>query len=106
MTRMLLAPLLVMLLATPVLSAPKRVAISIDNLRFSPATVEVAVGDTIVWTNNDDREHTVTADTGAFNSGRIKPGRTYTWTADKPGKHAYGSDPFPRARGTVIVGRP
>jgi plastocyanin len=100
---MLLAPLLVTLLATPVLSAPKRVAVSIDNLRFSPAAIEVEVGDTIVWTNNDDREHTVTADTGAFNSGRIKPGRTYTWTVDKPGKHAYGSDPFPRARGTVTV---
>jgi plastocyanin len=97
----LLAPLTLLLVAAA--PAPKRVAVTIDNLKYAPQEVTVDVGDTVVWTNNDDREHTVTADDGAFSSGKLKPGKSFTWTAKLPGKHAYGSDPFPRARGVVIV---
>src|SRR4051812_26270723 len=92
-----------LLVAATAHAAPRRVAVTIDNLRYSPPEVTVDVGDTVVWTNNDDREHTVTADDAAFSSGRLKPGRSFAWTANAPGKHAYGSDPFPRARGVVVV---
>ena len=99
----ILAPLALLLAAAAAHAAPKRVTVTIDNLRYAPQEVTVDVGDTVVWTNNDDREHTVTADDGAFSSGRLKPGGTFTWTASAPGRHQYGSDPFPRARGVVLV---
>src|SRR5690349_18557613 len=93
----ILTPLALLLVAAA--PAGKRVAVTIDNLRYAPQEVTVDVGDTVVWTNNDDREHTVTADDGTFSSGRLKPRTSFTWTAKAPGKHPYGSDPFPRARG-------
>ncbi|QOV90706.1 cupredoxin domain-containing protein [Humisphaera borealis] len=82
-----------------------RVNVSISGLKYSPGTVEVKVGDTVTWTNNDDREHTVTADDGSFESGTLKKGRTFSKTFSKPGSYAYGSDPSPRTRGVVVVAK-
>jgi plastocyanin len=84
-------------------AAGKKVAVAIENLKYRPATVEVEVGDTVVWTNNDDRDHTVTADDGSFDSGRLRAGKSFSKTFDKPGKFGYGSDPSPRTKGTVVV---
>ena len=81
----------------------KKVTVTIDNLKYRPATVEVAVGDTVTWTNNDDREHTVTADDGSFDSGKLRTGKSFSKTFDKPGKYPYGSDPSPRTKGVVVV---
>lgn len=38
-------------------------AVTAENFVFSPATVEVAVGATVTWTNADAATHTVTAGT-------------------------------------------
>ncbi|HYE20606.1 MAG TPA: cupredoxin domain-containing protein [Tepidisphaeraceae bacterium] len=70
---------------------------------FTPARVTVRAGDTIVWSNADDRDHTVTAASGAFDSGTIRPGGTFAWRATKPGDYAYGCSLRPRMRGVVSV---
>jgi plastocyanin len=87
----------------PLRADGKKVAVAIDDLKFRPATVEVSVGDTVTWTNNDDREHTVTADDGSFDSGKLRTGKSFSRTFDKPGKYPYGSDPSPRTKGVVVV---
>ena len=87
----------------PALGAGKKVTVSIENLKFRPTPVEVEVGDTVVWTNNDEREHSVTADDGAFDSGKLRNGKTFSKTFDKAGKYAYSSDPSPRTKGVVVV---
>jgi plastocyanin len=89
--------------ALPASAAGKKVTVTIDGLKYSPATVEVEVGDTVVWVNNDDRQHTVTAEDGSFDSGALRSGKSYSKTFDKPGRHAYGSDPSPRTKGVVVV---
>ena len=38
------------------------VGVSIANFAFSPATLDVRVGTTVTWTNNDPTPHTVTCD--------------------------------------------
>src|SRR5690606_28972317 len=81
----------------------KKVNVAISGLKFSPASVEVSVGDTVVWTNNDDREHTVTADDGSFDSGKLKKGKSFSHKFGKAGKFGYSSDPSPRTKGTVTV---
>ena len=43
-------------------------------MQFTPASINVKVGDTVVWTNNDDRDHTVVADDGSFKSGNLGRG--------------------------------
>ena len=101
---LLAVPLALLLAAAPLASAAgKKVTVSIEGLKCRPATVEVEVGDTVVWTNNDDRQHTVTADDGSFNSGPLRSGKSFSQTFDKPGKYAYGSDPSPRTKGVVVV---
>src|SRR5690349_16981618 len=44
-----------------------------DNL-FAPKTITVKVGDTVMWTDQGQNEHTVTADDGSFDSGDLKTG--------------------------------
>jgi plastocyanin len=55
---------------------------------FSPASLTVAVGDTVTWTNVDDSPHTVTA-TGAFDSGNLNGGQTFSHTFDAVGTFTY-----------------
>lgn len=78
-----------------------KVEISIKNLRYTPDSVTVQVGQKIVWKNDDDRDHTVTGE--KFKSGNLSPGDTFEKTFDKPGKYAYGCRYHPRMKGTITV---
>lgn len=95
--------LLLLLAALPASAAGKKVTVTIEGLKCNPASVEVEVGDTVVWVNKDDRQHSVTADDGSFDSGALRPGKSFSKTFDKPGTFTYGSDPSPRTKGTVVV---
>src|ERR1043165_1921978 len=44
-------------------SAASGTSIVIDTFMFSPKTLHVKVGDTVMWTNHDDILHTVTSGT-------------------------------------------
>jgi len=35
---------------------------------FTPAMLSIKVGTEVIWTNDSDAPHTVTSDTGAFNT--------------------------------------
>src|SRR5438876_39633 len=41
-------------------------AVGITDFKFSPATITVTVGSTVVWTNNDSVQHDITFDGGAI----------------------------------------
>ena len=59
--------------------------VTIVDFAFEPSTIEVSAGATVSWTNTGQVVHTVTADNGAFNSGKMSPGATVTGTFDTPG---------------------
>src|SRR5438105_2248081 len=53
-------------------------SVSIQNMAFSPASITVAINTPVAWTNNDNVAHTVTSNTGLFNSGNISAGGGYS----------------------------
>ncbi|HEV8272334.1 MAG TPA: cupredoxin domain-containing protein [Chitinophagaceae bacterium] len=63
--------------------------ISIQNSAFTPAEVTVMVGGSILWINNDNTVHTVTADDGSFDSGDLQPSASVGFTFNTVGPHPY-----------------
>ncbi|HEX9342970.1 MAG TPA: plastocyanin/azurin family copper-binding protein, partial [Actinomycetota bacterium] len=55
-------------------------AVTMAGLAFKPGTVVVKRGTTVVFHNDDQAPHTVTADSGAFDSGVLEPGATFSIT--------------------------
>ncbi len=70
---------------------------------FSPASLTVSVGDTVTWLNTDSMTHTVTSDTGAFDSGLLSPGDRWSYTFTQAGTYAYHCTPHPQMTGTIVV---
>ena len=59
-----------------------------DNV-FQPASVTIAAGDTVVWTQPGTRVHNVTADDGSFSSGNLAAGGTFSRAFASPGTFRY-----------------
>lgn len=80
-------------------------AVNSTALYYSPDNITVVIGvnNTVTWTNNDDVTHTVTADNGAFDSGYLNQGQTWTYTFTTSGVYAYHCSIHPWMTGTVIV---
>jgi plastocyanin len=77
--------------------------VSIKNFAFDPANATVAPGTTVTWVNNDQVPHTATANDGAFDSGTLQPGQSYSFAFDKPGTYAYHCNIHPYMTATVTV---
>lgn len=63
--------------------------VSIQDFEFSQAQITVEAGTTVRWVNQGDAPHTVTADDGSFDSGRLQPGESFSHTFQNPGTVAY-----------------
>jgi len=63
----------------------------------------VLVGDTIVWTNKDMVPHTVTDTNGAFDSGELAPGKSWSLVAKKPGAYRYLCSLHPNMQAALTV---
>jgi plastocyanin len=81
------------------------VPVSIGFDAVAPQHLDVLIGDTVTWTNDSVRTHTVTADDGAFDSGRIVPTATYSRTFSTLGDAPYHCIIHPFIRGDVQVNR-
>jgi len=68
-------------------------AVEIKNFAFNPANLQIAVGTTVTWTNNDSVGHTVTADNGTFDSGTLRQGDKFSFTFNEAGTFAYYCKP-------------
>ena len=89
----------------PRASAQGVVDVTIQNYAFSPSSITVVIGvnDTVTWTNMDSVVHTVTAGGGAFDSGDLAPGQSFTQTFTTPGTYAYHCSIHTYMQGTVTV---
>jgi Cupredoxin-like domain len=61
------------------------------------------VGQSVRWTNQDGAAHTVTADDGAFDSGSLAGGKSFSFAFDRVGTYAYHCNIHPGMKGTVTV---
>ena len=70
-------------------SRPVTHTVTIDGSQFSPASLTVKPGDTVLWVNEDILAHTATAADGAFDSKVIQPGKSWKYVARKKGDFSY-----------------
>jgi plastocyanin len=78
-------------------------AVGIKNFAFSPATITVTAGSTVVWTNDDSIQHDVTFDGGSIVSSVLNHNDTFSHTFPTAGTYHYICSIHPFMHGTVIV---
>ena len=91
-------------------------ASTLTDTAYSPNPIEITVGQTVVWTNDDSAFHTVTSGTAGaadvgkeFDSGLTGPaaltskGKIFEHTFDIAGEYPYFCTLHPAMVGTVIV---
>ena len=78
-------------------------AVHIKNFAFSPATITVKAGSTVVWTNDDGIQHDVTFDGGGIVSTALNHNDTFSHTFLAAGTYHYICSIHPFMHGTVIV---
>ena len=80
------------------------VTIKMQNIQFSPKDTTVKVGQKVTWTNDDNTDHNVTADSGAdFKSKDFGNGATFEFTPDKAGTIKYVCTIHPGMTATLTV---
>jgi predicted lipoprotein with Yx(FWY)xxD motif/plastocyanin len=87
----------------PPVQAGPPMNIRIADSNFGPP-VNLQVGDTVTWANMGASAHTVTSDNGFWDSGRLAPGQTYSFTFNAPGNYSYHDAMGSGMRGSIMVG--
>ncbi len=82
---------------------PSQVEVAIDGSAFKPATLNIPVGTTVIWRNNDSVAHTVTARDKSFDSGSLSRNGTFSYTFKQKGTFAYYCTLHPYMEGKVVV---
>src|ERR1035437_4169265 len=62
--------------SNPTTVSSNQAAVSISGFAFSLQTLTIAKGTTVIWTNNDSPAHTVTSDTGVWDSSNLSTGKS------------------------------
>jgi plastocyanin len=75
----------------------------IQNMAFDPVTITVTANTTITWTNKDGPAHTVTSNTGLFDSGSMSTNATFSHLFATPGSYPYHCTFHPSMTATVVV---
>lgn len=78
-------------------------AIRIAGFAFDPPTLTVPPGTTVAWSNEDSAPHTATALDGAFDSGILDPGGTFSHAFAEAGTFPYRCNVHPSMQGEIVV---
>lgn len=77
--------------------------ITIADGMFIPGSVGIKLGAPIEWKNADNKPHTVTSDTGLFDSGPILPNGSFAWMPEQPGNYTYTCMKDTNMHGSILV---
>jgi plastocyanin len=77
--------------------------VKIDNFNFTPQTLTVRAGTTVLWVNQDDVPHTVTSNDKKFKSRVLDTDERFSYTFSVPGTYNYYCSVHPHMTGKVIV---
>jgi amicyanin len=77
---------------------------------YNPNPLEIKVGDTVTWINNDSSPHTVTSSSSSsssegsnFDSDVLRRDETFSFTFDREGEYPYFCTLHPSMTGKIIV---
>ena len=76
--------------------------VTIDNFTFTPAELNLKVGDSITWTNHDDIPHTIVS-AGKFRSKTLDTDDSFTFTFTAAGDYRYFCSLHPHMTGMIKV---
>ena len=82
--------------------APTR-TVTMPGKLYDPASLDVLVGTTVAWKNDDSMNHTATAENDAFASGYVPPGGTFSYTFTRQGRFEFRCTIHKQMRGEVDV---
>ncbi len=100
---------LLALAAPRVVHSQQPPTVAIQNFEFRPATLRVTTRSDqtgrqeVRWVNNGSVAHTVTADRGAFNSGQLAPGATFSFAFAAAGTFDYHCENHPTMKGQLVI---
>jgi len=77
--------------------------VHIENFQFRPRTLEVPVGTTVVWVNDDEEIHALFALDQSFHSPGLEGDATFEHRFTAPGTYEYGCSLHPQMKGTIVV---
>jgi len=81
-------------------------SVGLKDSRYDPTDIEVSVGETVTFTNNDPYDHTITSaedSTVEFDSGEISQDVTFEQSFDTAGSYNFFCQIHPTMRGTITV---
>jgi len=75
-------------------------------MAFHPASLNVSVGDTVVWINRDIVPHTATGSgRRKWDSGQLQLGDSGRYVPRRAGRVPYACTLHPTMKGLLIIGR-
>jgi len=80
--------------------------VSIQNQQFTPSQLNILVGQSITFINNDSTTHQIVSDTSEFNSGQIEPGMSAEIYFSDPGTYQFHCNLQSGIKGIVSVETP
>ena len=82
--------------------APTR-TVTMPGKAYDPTHLDVLVGTTVTWKNEDSINHTVTADDGTSFNVSVDAGKTATFTAPAAGTYKFHCNIHASMHGTLTV---
>jgi plastocyanin len=80
--------------------------VTINGFSFTPATITVQQGDTVIFHTTHNQVHTATLDSRERDTGDIAPGKEAKFTMPTMGTHRYHCAKHAQMTGTIVVTEP
>ena len=80
---------------------PGATEVFIQGFSFNPSSITVAANTTVTWTNKDAVAHTVTSNSGLFDSGSMGTNGTFSFRFTAAGTYPYHCTFHPAMTATV-----
>jgi amicyanin len=78
--------------------------VSIKSFNFNPTTVNIRVGETVTWNNEDSASHQIISDSGSeISSDSLSKGQSYSHTFNTAGIYDYHCSIHASMKGKVVV---
>jgi plastocyanin len=78
-------------------------AVDINALAFDPPHLNIAPGTRVFFVNTDTKAHSVAADKGVFNTGRLEPGDSSWVLFEGAGTVTYHDELNPDMKGRIVI---